>query len=61
MNRRTFLGTLAAGVLSAPGRAGAQPAGKVARIGYLALGTATTNAGFRKAFIEGLGDRKSVV
>jgi len=55
MNRRTFLGTLAAGVLSAPGRAGAQPAGKVARIGYLALGTATTNAGFRKAFIEGLG------
>ena len=28
----------------------------MARIAYLALGTATTNAGFRKAFIEGLRD-----
>ena len=39
-----------------PRRADAQPAGKVARIGYLALGTAAANAGSRKAFIDGLRD-----
>jgi putative ABC transport system substrate-binding protein len=32
----------------------AQPAGKVARIGYLAPGTATTSTGTRQAFTDGL-------
>src|SRR5438128_6870791 len=56
MDRRTFLSTLATGLLAAPVAAQGQPAGKVARIGYLAGGTATTNAGFRKAFTDGLRD-----
>jgi putative ABC transport system substrate-binding protein len=37
MDRRAFLGTLAGGLLAAPLAAGAQPAGKVVRIGYLSL------------------------
>jgi putative ABC transport system substrate-binding protein len=56
MNRRSFLGTLTGGLLAAPLAAEAQRAGKVARIGYLNLGTATTNAGLRKAFTDGLRD-----
>jgi putative ABC transport system substrate-binding protein len=40
----------------APFAAESQQAGKVARIGYLAPGTATTNAGLRKAFTDGLRD-----
>ena len=56
MNRRRFLLTSLAGAVAAPIAAQGQPAGKVARIGYLALGTTTTNAAFRKAFIDGLRD-----
>ena len=56
MHRRTFLSTFAVGLLAAPVAAQGQPAGKVARIGYLALGTATTNAGYRKVFTDGLRD-----
>ena len=56
MDRRAFITTLAGSLLAAPLAAEAQQAGKMARIGYLALGTATTNAGLRKAFIEGLRD-----
>ena len=56
MNRRTFLSGFAGGLLAAPVAVQAQPTGKAARIGYLALGTATTNAGVRKAFIDGLRD-----
>jgi len=40
----------------APVAAEAQQAGKAARIGYLAPGTVTTNAGLRKAFSDGLRD-----
>jgi putative ABC transport system substrate-binding protein len=47
---------VSAGAVLSPFAAGAQQAGKAARIGYLSLGTATTNAGFRKAFIDGLRD-----
>ena len=36
MERRAFLGTLAGALMSAPLSAAAQPAGKIARIGYLA-------------------------
>jgi putative ABC transport system substrate-binding protein len=56
MNRRTFLWGLTLGPLAAPLTTQAQLAGKVARIGYLAPGTATTNAGLRKAFGDGLRD-----
>jgi putative tryptophan/tyrosine transport system substrate-binding protein len=56
MDRRAFIAMLAGNILVAPLTARAQQAGKVARVGYLALGTATTNAGFRKAFADGLRD-----
>jgi putative tryptophan/tyrosine transport system substrate-binding protein len=55
MDRRTFLSTFGVS-LAAPIAAEAQQAGKVARIGYLSLGAATTNAGLRKAFTDGLRD-----
>ena len=42
MNRRTFLGTLAGGLLAAPLAAGAQPPEKVARIAYLGTAPPTT-------------------
>jgi putative ABC transport system substrate-binding protein len=45
---------LALSIFVAPLAADAQPAGKVARIGYLSPGTATANAGLRKAFTDGL-------
>jgi ABC-type uncharacterized transport system substrate-binding protein len=41
-------------LLGAPLALEAPPAGKVARIGYLSPGTATTSAGTRQAFTEGL-------
>jgi ABC-type uncharacterized transport system substrate-binding protein len=44
------------GLALAPFAAESQQAGKAARIGYLAPGTATTNAGLRKAFTDGLRD-----
>jgi hypothetical protein len=49
MTRRTLglLVTLALALLMASLAAEAQPAGKVARIGYLAPGTATTSTGLR--------------
>ena|SRR5215470_4819901 len=34
----------------------AQESGKIYRIGYLSSGTATANAGLRKAFTDGLRD-----
>ena len=37
MDRRTFIGTLASGLLAAPLAAEAQPAGKVYRIGFLGI------------------------
>jgi putative tryptophan/tyrosine transport system substrate-binding protein len=54
MRRRTFLGTFAAGLLATPVIARGQPAGKVARIGYLALGTPEVNVRYRQAFTNGL-------
>jgi putative tryptophan/tyrosine transport system substrate-binding protein len=54
VHRRAFLGTLAGGLFAAPLAAEAQQAGKVYRIGYLAPGTAPSNAAFRQAFTEGL-------
>jgi putative ABC transport system substrate-binding protein len=56
MRRRTFLGAFAAGLFATPVIARGQPAGKVARIGYLALGTPEVNARYRQAFTNGLRD-----
>jgi putative ABC transport system substrate-binding protein len=56
MDRRTFLSTFGVSFLAASMGAEAQQAGKVGRIGYLAAGTATTNAGVRKAFADELRD-----
>jgi hypothetical protein len=48
--------TLTLSLILAPLAAEAQQAGKVPRIGYLSPGTATANAGLRKAFTDGLRD-----
>src|SRR5260370_24360232 len=56
MERRTFIRSVAGGFLALPIAAEAQQSGKVARIGYLSSGTATTNAELRKAFTDGLRD-----
>ena len=45
MERRAFLGTLAGALLAAPLAAGAQPAGKVWRIGWLGDGTSSAREG----------------
>jgi putative ABC transport system substrate-binding protein len=52
--RRTFLGTLAGGLLAASRVAHAQPAGKVHRIGYLGSGSITSNPHLPGAFRQGL-------
>ena len=55
MDRRTFLGTLAGGLLAAPLAAGAQQAAKVARVGFLATSLAT-GPHLTDAFRQGLRD-----
>ncbi|SRR6266849_4533544 len=52
MDRRTFLRTLAGGLLGAPLAAEAQPAGKIWKIGF--LGGSRSNVGFTEAFEQGL-------
>jgi putative ABC transport system substrate-binding protein len=52
IHRRTFLGTLASGLLAAPLAAEGQP-GKVHRIGYLSSGPSTSNL-YRGAFQQNL-------
>jgi putative ABC transport system substrate-binding protein len=54
MQRRTFLSIVVGGLLGTPRTAQGQVSGKAARIGYLALGTADGNVGYRKAFTDGL-------
>ena len=56
ISRRRLLQTATVSLLTTPLVAEAQSAARIYRIGYLALGTAETNAGFRKAFIDGLRD-----
>ena len=61
MKRRTFLGTLAGGLLAAPLAVDAQQAGKVYRVGFIAFGSPVSemagpeplNPSFR-AFVQGL-------
>src|SRR5260370_24798902 len=53
MDRREFLGTLAAGLLAAPLAAGAPQAGKVYRIGFV---VGARNPGVESSFPRGLLD-----
>jgi putative tryptophan/tyrosine transport system substrate-binding protein len=55
VDRREFVGTLAGGLLAAPLAAEAQPAAKVARIGYLS-GSLAAGPHLREAFRQGLRD-----
>ena len=59
MDRRAFLGTIAGGLLAAPLAAGAQPAGKVYRIGYISNSPPNTpeSSPFYEAFRQGLRER----
>jgi len=52
VTRRTFLGTLTGGLLAAPLAAEAQPAGKVAKIGYLTGSSVGPLDAFRQALGE---------
>ena len=54
MDRRSFLFVFSLGGLSAPLAADAQPTGKVYRIGYLGMGSATVSQLPVEAFREGL-------
>jgi putative tryptophan/tyrosine transport system substrate-binding protein len=56
IERRTFIALVSSGILAAPFGAAAQPAGKVARIGYLSSSTAAVGAGLLKAFTDGLNE-----
>jgi ABC-type uncharacterized transport system substrate-binding protein len=55
--RAALASGLAAGLLAMSLGAGAQPAAKVARIGYLSLHQAAASPGNRDAFVQGLRDR----
>jgi ABC-type uncharacterized transport system substrate-binding protein len=56
MDRRTFISTMAGGLLAAPLAAGAQPAGKLYRIGYLTVPSRETAQDGANAFQGGLRD-----
>jgi putative ABC transport system substrate-binding protein len=56
LNRRRFLQGVSAGLLAAPLGAEAQPAEKIARIGYLAANVAAGDPRQRAAFLRGLRD-----
>jgi len=55
VDRRSFIGTVAAGLLAAPRAVTAQQVAKVARLGILALNRAP-NPHLREAFLQGLRD-----
>jgi putative ABC transport system substrate-binding protein len=56
MDRRTFLGTLAGGLLAVPLAAEAQATGKLPRVGYVQPDV-PASAALREAFLEGLRER----
>jgi putative ABC transport system substrate-binding protein len=56
MNRRAFITALAAGLLTAPLAAEAQPPGKIARIGMLETRSTVLNAANIDAFQQGMRD-----
>src|ERR1700730_13770431 len=55
MDRRAFIGTVAGALLATPLAAGAQPAGKVPRIGFIST-TSPGTAPATEAFVLGLRD-----
>ncbi len=55
-SRRTFLGTLALGLIAAPFPAGAQRAGRIPRIGFLGTSSPSLESHFVEAFTQGLRD-----
>jgi len=59
VDRRAFIGTIAGGLLGAPLAVGAQPAGKVYRIGYISNSPPNTPESSRlhEAFRQGLRER----
>ena len=57
VTRRAFIGTLAGGLLAAPLAVGAQPAGKVYRVGFLGTATPLLMSAWLTAFREGLRER----
>ena len=59
--RRVFLGTLAGGLLVAPGAAGAQQPTRVYRLGYLQSNPRSQSEHFLKALEDGLRERGYVV
>lgn len=56
LTRRRFLRTVSVSLLAAPVAAEAQQAGKIARIGYLALNLAARDFRTQEAFFQGLRD-----
>ena len=54
MNRRSFIGTLASGLLAAPLAAEGQQAGKVPRIGFLSVTSPSDRPLLLDAFRQGL-------
>jgi putative ABC transport system substrate-binding protein len=56
MNRRAFIGSLTGGLLAAPLAAEAQPASRVARVGWMSLATPTAPALNFDVFRQGLRD-----
>ena len=57
MNRRRFIANLGLGFLAAPLAAGAQPAGKVYRVGYLSAASPEAYEHLIQAFLRGLKER----
>ena len=60
MNRRTFVGALAGGLLAAPLAAGAQPVTKEPRIGFVEAGSRSANQHFLDAFRQGFCDLRYI-
>jgi len=56
VKRRTFISGIALGLLGSPIAVGAQPAGKVSRVGFLGNSTAALEANLVGPFREGLHD-----
>ena len=54
--RRAFLGTLTGALLAAPPAAGAQPAGRTPRVGFLAVGTLSVPNRCLEGFRRGLAE-----
>ena len=62
MNRRTFIGTLAGGLVAAPFAADAQPAAQVPRIGVLESNSSSSLVSFKQGLKErGYVEGKSIV